>query len=75
MQIQLNATKFGLKISLTHLPATTIVHVYVIPFFSKYNKGLQNYLLKLEDGITLIEITEFVHTVIKMNSVMNFTIF
>jgi hypothetical protein len=34
-----------------------------------------NYLLKLEDGITPIEITEFVHTVIKMNSVMNFTIF
>ena len=34
-----------------------------------------NYLLKLEDGITPIEITECVHTVIKMNSVMNFTIF
>jgi hypothetical protein len=29
-----------------------------------------NYLLKLEDGITPIEITEFVRTVIKMNSVM-----
>jgi hypothetical protein len=34
-----------------------------------------NYLSKLEDGITLIEVTEFVRTVIKMNSVMNFTIF
>jgi hypothetical protein len=29
----------------------------------------------LEDGITPIEIKEFVHTVIKMNSMMNFTIF
>ena len=31
--------------------------------------------MELEDGITIIELTEFARTVIKMNSVMNFTIF
>jgi hypothetical protein len=41
-------------------------------FFLEDNSNL---LLKLEDGITPIEITEFVRTVIKMNLVMNFTIF
>jgi hypothetical protein len=42
---------------------------------SDLEQQIINYLLKLEDGITPIEITEFVRTVIKMNSVMNFTIF
>ena len=42
----------------------------------KLNKIKLNFLLKLEDGIKVIEKkTEFVRTVIIINSVMNFTIF
>ena len=36
--------------------------------YADLEQQIINYLLKLEDGITLIEITEFVRTVIKMNS-------
>ena len=43
--------------------------------YADLKQQIINYLSKLEDGITPIEITEFVPTVIKMNSVMNFTIF